>query len=107
MVKKQKSDLFFRSFPERSRLLLLLIFLIIICAAFFASSFPDGLDHVSRVLGFAQVAVARPAPMSGYRIPGVCSSGSSAVLAGALGALICALIFILPGLLVRCRGQKK
>jgi len=57
----------------------------------FASSLPDGLEHVAEQFGFAgQAAAAHPAPLPDYAVTALTGDWPwlSAVLAGAVGALL-------------------
>jgi cobalt/nickel transport system permease protein len=57
----------------------------------FASTAPDGLEHVARSLGLANRESAQrviASPMRDYRLPGVDSPGISTALAGAAGTLV-------------------
>ena len=61
--------------------------LITILAAFFASTYPDGLDFVAGKLGFADKGIERAALMPNYSIPFLpagCVSISAAGIAGVL-----------------------
>ncbi|HUL54406.1 MAG TPA: energy-coupling factor ABC transporter permease [Opitutaceae bacterium] len=67
----------------------------------FASNWPDGLEKVATMLGFAQRAAATPilvAPWPAYTIPGFKSATSSTILAGGVGTLVA---FILAYVLAR------
>jgi hypothetical protein len=73
-----------------------------------ASSHPDGLQHVAEQAGFANQADSSPAersPLSGYKVKGVENDTVSRGLAGVLGA---AVVLVLAGGLtyaVRRRGS--
>lgn len=57
----------------------------------FACSWPDGLDHVTAMLGFGQKAVEQPlipSPLSAYKIPGLSSPVASTVIAGVFGLVL-------------------
>jgi cobalt/nickel transport system permease protein len=69
----------------------------------FASSWPDGLEHVAEKLGFVEKAVAAPvtAPVPDYAMPGVSWAVGATALAGLAGALVVfALAWLLGRLLV-------
>jgi cobalt/nickel transport system permease protein len=58
----------------------------------FACPWPDGLDKVAEAFGFAQRSASRqggtPAPLAGYRIPGIGSATAATALAGAIGTIV-------------------
>jgi cobalt/nickel transport system permease protein len=55
----------------------------------FASSSPDGLEHVASTLGFATAAVpAAAGPLRGYLVPGMTNETLAGVLAGLAGVLV-------------------
>jgi cobalt/nickel transport system permease protein len=66
----------------------------------FASSWPDGLEHVAEKLGFVAKAVSAPvsAPVPDYAMPGVSWAVGATALAGVAGALV---VFCLAWLLGR------
>ena len=69
----------------------------------FASSWPDGLEHVAEKLGFVEKAVVAPvaAPVPDYAMPGVSWAVGATALAGMAGALVVfALAWLLGRLLV-------
>lgn len=69
----------------------------------FASSLPDGLEHVAEKFGFAGQAAAPPvpAPVPDYAMPGVSWAVGATALAGVAGALVVfALAWVLGRLLV-------
>ena len=64
---------------------------VMVLIAPFASSLPDGLEHVAEQFGFAdRAAVARPAPLPDYGVTALTGDSPwlSAVLAGTVGALL-------------------
>jgi len=69
----------------------------------FASSWPDGLERVGEVLGFAgRTAAVRalPAPMAEYQLPGLGSATAATSAAGFVGTLIAfALAYVLAAAL--------
>ena len=76
--------------------------------SYWASSHPDGLQHVAEQAGFANHAERSPAdrsPLSGYKVKGVENDAVSRGLAGVLGATV---VLVLAGGLayaVRRRGS--
>jgi cobalt/nickel transport system permease protein len=70
----------------------------------FASTWPDGLEHVASTLGFSSRALPNPvmpSPLAGYRLPGIDSPGLAAGLAGGVGAVVVLLLsFVLAMVLV-------
>jgi cobalt/nickel transport system permease protein len=71
----------------------------------FACPWPDGLEKVAQVFGFAERAASRhggmPAPLPDYRIPGIGSASVATALAGAIGTVVVfALAFLLARVLV-------
>jgi len=78
---------------------------IVLFAAPFACPWPDGLEAVAAKLGFEHAAVeSSAAPMNGYVLPGVGSSGLATALAGVAGALVVfGLAVLLSHLLVKNR----
>lgn len=61
----------------------------------FASKFPDGLERVAHDLGFItaeQEGLASPMP--DYTLPFLGDGGISTILAGAIGAVILVIIFL-------------
>ncbi len=57
----------------------------------FASSWPDGLERVAEVLGFATQAEGSPtvsSPLPDYLFPGITSEGLATAIAGILGTLL-------------------
>jgi cobalt/nickel transport system permease protein len=55
----------------------------------FASSSPDGLQHVASTLGFATATVPAAAdPLHGYLVPGMTNETLAGVLAGLAGVLV-------------------
>ena len=73
-----------------------------------ASTHPDGLQHVAEQAGFANQAASSPAersPLSGYQVKGVENDAVSRGLAGVVGAVV---VLVLAGGLayaVRRRGS--
>jgi len=61
---------------------------IAILAAFFASTYPDGLDFVAEKLGFAGKVIEHNAPFAGYSIPFIQTGGISTAMAGIAGVLL-------------------
>jgi cobalt/nickel transport system permease protein len=81
--------------PRPSRLLaacgLAAVFGLLLFAAPFASSWPDGLERVAEMLGFAARSTAPrflQAPLAGYRLPGVRSATAATSAAGFVGTLV-------------------
>jgi hypothetical protein len=75
---------------------LIITLIIAALAAPLASSWPDGLNKVSEILGFSHRAATEPlvkAPMPDYNVPGLEDSSLSGSLAGLAGALLC---FVIP-----------
>lgn len=76
-------------------------------ASQYASSHPDGLEHVAEQVGFLDTArdsAVADGPMADYRTKGVEDPGLSGGLAGVVGCLV---VLVLAGglaLLVRRRG---
>jgi hypothetical protein len=64
-------------------------------AAFFASSFPDGLEKVAEMLGFIEKASGHQSVMTDYVMPGLPEGGISVTAAGITGLLIIYGIFYL------------
>ncbi|GAA6526054.1 PDGLE domain-containing protein [Intrasporangium sp. DVR] len=63
--------------------------------SWFASRSPDGLEHVARVLGFAETAQpsgAAGSPLADYRTQGVEDSRLSGGIAGVLGVIVTGLL---------------
>jgi cobalt/nickel transport protein len=75
--------------------------------SYYASSSPDGLEHVAREKGFAHTAAPHRAddgPLAGYSVKGVDNARLSGGLAGVAGAVV---VLVLAGgltLVVRRRG---
>lgn len=66
-------------------------------ASYFASSSPDGLEHVAEQAGFADRAkdsATADSPLSDYRVKGVENDAVSTGLAGVAGALV---VLVLAG----------
>lgn len=63
--------------------------------SFYASSHPDGLEHVAETLGFADSAQEHhlaDSPLADYAFSGVADSRASGGLAGLAGVVIVALV---------------
>ena len=72
----------------------------------FASPWPDGLERVSEILGFAGRAVERPlvpGVVPDYAVPGIGSAAWATALAGAIGTLV---VFVLALVLARALVPK-
>ncbi len=87
---------------------LLVALLVAGVASYWASSHPDGLQHVAQQAGFADKAkgsAADDSPLSGYKVKGVENDAVSRGLAGVLGAVV--VLVIAGGLTyaVRRRGS--
>ncbi len=54
----------------------------------FASSLPDGLEHVATTLGFVERAASAAAPLADYHVPGMAPSVTATAAAGAIGTLL-------------------
>jgi len=66
-------------------------------ASYYASSHPDGLEHVAEKVGFADTAEDSPAagsPLSDYEVKGVENDALAGGLAGVIGALV---VLVLAG----------
>jgi len=66
-------------------------------ASYYASSHPDGLEHVAEKVGFADRAEDSPAagsPLSDYEVKGVENDALAGGLAGVIGALV---VLVLAG----------
>jgi hypothetical protein len=74
---------------------------IVILAALFASQEPDGLEKISRVLGFKFRASAQGAPLADYHPAWLGASKLSTLIAGVIGVLILYGLFFFLGFLVR------
>lgn len=74
---------------------------IAILAALFASQNPDGLDKVSKILGFADRGTKNTAIMAGYNIQFFSDSKFSTITAGIFGVLITYAIFSMLAFLLR------
>ncbi len=62
--------------------------LIAILAAFFASTYPDGLDFVEKKFGFVEKGQNHVAPMADYHLLFLPEGSFSASLAGIAGVLV-------------------
>ncbi|MFT3869159.1 MAG: energy-coupling factor ABC transporter permease [Nibricoccus sp.] len=82
---------------------------VVLFAAPFACPWPDGLEAVATKLGFEHAATESiNAPMTGYLLPGIGSSGVATALAGISGALIVfGLAILLSRLLVKPRSTSE
>ena len=56
--------------------------------SFYASAFPDGLEHVAASIGFENAAHEQAAPLAGYTVQGIASDRLSGGLAGVIGCLV-------------------
>lgn len=77
---------------------LVLSLLVAAVVSAWASSHPDGLEHVAQSLGFADTAresVAVGSPLADYAAPGVADSRLSGGLAGLVGVGVVALVMAL------------
>ena len=74
---------------------------IAILAAFFASTFPDGLEKVTEQLGLAEKTVGQPALFANYALSGSQECGISTAMAGIAGILIIYGIYSLLTYLVK------
>lgn len=76
--------------------------------SYYASSHPDGLEFVSRSLGFGDAARQSPtegSPLAGYAVRGVSDGRLSGGLAGVVGAVVVGLLMFGLVRLVRRRGS--
>jgi len=74
----------------------------------FASSWPDGLERVAGLLGFAARAEGPPtvnAPIPDYVFPGITSEGLATAVAGILGTLLVFVVLYAVGKAL-ARGEK-
>ncbi len=74
----------------------------------FASSFPDGLEHVAEALGFAHKGEAPPlvkSPLPDYTLPFVHNDRLATSLAGILGVLVMFGLVYGLGRLLANRGE--
>ena len=72
---------------------------LLVFVAPFASPLPDGLEKVSKVLGFDYKAAKQPLlsmPFTAYKFPGISAGGMSTIAAGIVGVII---VFILSVIL--------
>jgi hypothetical protein len=69
---------------------LVVAFGLAVFAAPFASSWPDGLEHVAEKLGFAErsSAAVLPSPFSDYTLPWIASAPLGTALAGFIGTIL-------------------
>ena len=95
----------------RTRTLVLVGLLVSLLVAggvsYYASSHPDGLEHVAEQVGFGDAAeehAVADGPLADYRLRGVENERLSAGLAGVLGAFVVLLLAGGLGLLLRRRG---
>lgn len=79
---------------------------IAILAAFFASANPDGLDFISKKLGFSDKGQERTAPMIDYSVSFLPEGGISTSTAGIAGILITLGIFWLAAYILK-KGENK
>lgn len=82
---------------------------LLIFVAPFASPLPDGLEYVSKLLGFEHRAVAQPAvsmPFSSYRFPGISNAVMSTVAAGICGMIIVFILSVVLAYVVIPNSQK-
>lgn len=78
--------------------------------SFFASSHPDGLEHVAHTLGFAgsaRTSAAEGSPLAGYGVEGVSNGFVSGGLAGVLGLVVVAVVMGGLVLLLRRLGRRR
>ena len=61
---------------------------LVVFLAPFASGAPDGLEKVAELLGFAGREAPGAAPLAGYAVPGLGTSVSGTVVAGAIGTVV-------------------
>jgi len=54
----------------------------------FACPWPDGLDHVAKVIGFGHREVERRAPIGGYYFPGISNLRVATAVAGLVGTFL-------------------
>jgi cobalt/nickel transport protein len=76
--------------------------------SFYASGHPDGLEFVSRSLGFGDTArdsATAGSPLAGYSVRGVSDGRLSGGLAGIVGAVVVGLLMFGLVRLVRRRGS--
>lgn len=76
-------------------------------ASYYASSHPDGLEHVAQQTGFLDTAEDSPAsksPMAGYTTRGVEDERLSGGVAGVVGALV---VLVLAGGLFRVLRRRQ
>ncbi|QKE84788.1 PDGLE domain-containing protein [Arthrobacter sp. NEB 688] len=77
--------------------------------SFYASSHPDGLEHVAATLGFEGVArdsAAAGSPLADYGVQGVDDARLSGGLAGVIGAVVTGLVMFGLVMVVRRRGRR-
>ena len=90
---------------RRALIVSILICLIVVAlAAFYASSYPDGLERVAETVGFAAVATDEAhikGPLPGYSFLPIKSPFWSTFVAGAIGILVVFLIFWATGKLLK------
>lgn len=76
----------------------------------FASSRPDGLEHVASTLGFAETArdsAAAGSPLADYGVGGISNGAVSGGLAGVIGVLATAVVMAALVLLLRRLGRRR
>ncbi|HET7349544.1 MAG TPA: PDGLE domain-containing protein [Marmoricola sp.] len=86
---------------------LVLALLVAGVASYYASSHPDGLEHVAQQTGFLDTAEDSPAsksPMAGYTTRGVEDERLSGGVAGVVGALV---VLVLAGGLFRVLRRRQ
>ena len=69
--------------------------LIVVFASLFASSFPDGLESISKKLGFLNQAASGSALMKNYSISFLGQGALSTVIAGLIGIAVIMSMFAL------------
>ncbi len=76
--------------------------------SYYASSHPDGLEHVATSLGFEQAAkgsATADSPLAGYSVRGISDGRLSGGVAGVVGAVVVGLVMFGLARLVRRRGS--
>jgi len=74
--------------------------MIVILAAFFASSYPDGLEKVIGKLGFIKPAASSPVLLSDYHVLSIPNPNLSTLIAGLAGIILTFGIFWLTAKLL-------
>lgn len=93
-----------------ARNIFLVSVLVVILAAVFASSFPDGLEKVAKILGFKHKGTSSPSVFIDYNLsaPFMTNGIISTVIAGFIGVFIVYAVFRLAGFLIsRSFSNKK